>query len=73
MIGLVGLRSVRCVEHVACCGDKKSSRDVLQTPEGKRALGILWVDGDVIKMGSSESSVNARGGFRMGITDRLLQ
>jgi len=40
---------------------------------GREHLGYFGVDGDDIKMGPSESSVNARSGFRMGITDRLLQ
>jgi len=40
---------------------------------GREHLGYFGVDGDDIKMGSSKSSVNARSGFRMGITGRLLQ
>ena len=39
---------------------------------GREQLVYFGVNGDDIKMGSSESSVNARSGFRMGITDRLL-
>jgi hypothetical protein len=41
--------------------------------KGRERLGYFGVDGDDIKMGSSKSSVNARGGFRMGIADGLLQ
>lgn len=33
------------------CGDKNSYRVVLQIPEGKRALGILWLRWGDIKMG----------------------
>jgi len=51
VIGIVGLKRVRCVEHEACCGDKNSYRVVLQIPEGKRALGMLWLRWGDIKIG----------------------
>jgi hypothetical protein len=40
---------------------------------GREHLEYFGVNGDDIKMGSSESSVNVSSGFRMGITYRLIQ